>query len=109
MTGWQTATKEQVEAYNARRRAKYAEEQAKTAHQPKWKSSIYRTEETTVKKGRRKSVEDQARHNMLRDFLVATTPEEKRKVIESFAPHYFVFGNKLDPRNPYEENEDEQL
>lgn len=28
--------------------------------------------------------------NMLRDFLNAKTPTEKRQVIKTFAPHYFV-------------------
>ena len=46
---------------------------------------------------------------MLRDFLTATTAQEKRAVIESFAPHYFVFGTQLNPTNPYKENEDERL
>jgi hypothetical protein len=45
------------------------------------------------------------RDTMLADFLRATTPNEKRQVIKNFAPHYFVFGEKLDPRNPYERNE----
>ena len=49
------------------------------------------------------------RDRMLRDFLNAPTPEEKRRVIASFAPHYFVFGNTLNPNNPYEESNNEQL
>lgn len=40
--------------------------------------------------------------NMLVQFLRATTPKEKRDVIKSFAPHYFIFGETLDPRNPYD-------
>ena len=40
--------------------------------------------------------------NMLMQFLRATTPKEKRDVIKSFAPHYFIFGETLDPRNPYD-------
>lgn len=47
------------------------------------------------------------RDRMLHDFLMARTPTEKRRVIESFAPHYFVFGTTLNPNNPYKENEDE--
>jgi hypothetical protein len=38
---------------------------------------------------------------MLADFLRAPTAEAKRKVIETFAPHYFL----LTPK----ENEDERL
>jgi len=48
------------------------------------------------------------RDRMLHDFLLAKTPTEKRRVIESFAPHYFVFGTKLDP-NPTKETEDETI
>ena len=49
------------------------------------------------------------RDRMLRDFLNARTPAEKRRVIESFAPHYFIFGTQLNPNNPYKENDDGQL
>jgi hypothetical protein len=45
------------------------------------------------------------RDTMLADFLRAKTPYEKREIIKTFSPHYFVFGNTLDPRNPYEEGE----
>jgi hypothetical protein len=53
--------------------------------------------------------EDEQRRNMLADFLRAPTAREKRKVIESFAPYYFVFGTTLDPRphQPTEENDNE--
>lgn len=44
---------------------------------------------------------------MLRDFLNAKTPQAKREIIATFAPHYFIFGERLDPRNPYEERGDE--
>ena len=44
---------------------------------------------------------------MLADFLRAPTAEAKRAVIEKFAPHYFVFGTKLNPQ-PTKENEDER-
>ena len=43
---------------------------------------------------------------MLTQFLRAETPAQKRAVIKSFAPHYFIFGTKLDP-NPTKENDDE--
>ena len=47
------------------------------------------------------------RDRMLRDFLNAGTPQEKRKVIESFAPHYFVFGTKLNPNPNYNQPSEE--
>jgi hypothetical protein len=39
---------------------------------------------------------------MLADFLRAPTAEAKRKVIETFAPHYFLL-------TPTKEKEDERL
>lgn len=47
---------------------------------------------------------DTQARRMLADFLNAPTAEEKRKVIESFAPHYFL----LTP-NPTKENENETV
>lgn len=91
---------EQVEAYNARRRAKYAEEQAKLADMPKW---IPPTPLDNTKRGRKRA--DEIKRRMLTDFLNAKTPHDKREVIKSFNPYYFQFGNKLDPRNPYERND----
>lgn len=55
------------------------------------------------RKAKRTSPQD----TMLADFLKANSPSEKRQVIKNFAPHYFIFGDKLDPRNPYEERSDE--
>ena len=67
---------------------------------------IKRSDEWAKRKARRMSPKD----TMLADFLRATTPHEKREVIKNFAPHYFVFGEKLDPKNPYEkENDHEEL
>jgi hypothetical protein len=43
---------------------------------------------------------------MLTEFLNAHTPQEKREVIKSFNPLYFVFGETLNPRK---EVEHEQL
>ena len=57
--------------------------------------------------GKRKARRQSPRDTMLTDFLRATTPSEKREVIKNFAPHYFIFGESLDPRNPYELNEGE--
>ena len=81
MTTWEALTPEQ--------RDKYLERDKKNR---KAKSQAKRDEEM--------------RRNMLGNFLRAKTAEEKRAVIESFAPHYFVFGNTLNPNNPYEENDD---
>lgn len=53
-----------------------------------------------AKEKKRKTTPQQ---NMLRDFLLAKTAEEKRDVIKTFAPYYFVFGTTLNPKSPYEE------
>lgn len=37
----------------------------------------------------------------------AITASQKREIIELVNPNYYLFGNKLDPRNPYEVNENE--
>ena len=50
--------------------------------------------------------EPRPQDHMLADFLRAPTAEAKRAVIEQFAPHYFVFGTKLNPQ-PTKEKEDE--
>ena len=39
---------------------------------------------------------------MLTEFLNAHTPHEKREVIRSFNPLYFVFGETLNPRKEVE-------
>ena len=39
---------------------------------------------------------------MLTEFLNAQTPHEKREVIRSFNPLYFVFGETLNPRKEVE-------
>jgi len=44
---------------------------------------------------------------MLANLLKAKTPKEKREVIKTFSPYHFAFGTKLNPNNPYKENEDE--
>lgn len=46
--------------------------------------------------------EPRPQDRMLADFLRAPTAEQKRKVIEQFAPHYFLLA-------PTKENEDERL
>ena len=55
---------------------------------------------------KRKSVREQQSMRMLTEFLKAKTPNEKREVIKSFNPYYFVFGDTLDP-NPTKENHDD--
>jgi hypothetical protein len=56
-----------------------------------------------------KSMRDQESMRMLTEFLNAQTPQQKRAVISSFNPHYFLFGNKLNPRKEelYEDNPSE--
>ena len=55
---------------------------------------------------RRKAKKSSPQDRMLTDFLRAETAEEKRKVIEAFAPYYFVFGKKLKPNNVRNEEDD---
>jgi hypothetical protein len=43
-------------------------------------------------------VREQESLRMLTQFLNAHTPQEKRAVIRSFNPLYFVFGETLNPR-----------
>jgi hypothetical protein len=45
---------------------------------------------------------------MLAEFMKAQTPHEKREVIRSFNPLYFVFGETLNPRKEVE-NETHEL
>jgi hypothetical protein len=45
---------------------------------------------------------------MLKDFLSAKTPHEKREVIRGFNALYYIFGDTQDPRNPYEEGENHE-
>ena len=56
----------------------------------------------------RKAKRASPQETMLRDFLLAKTPYEKREVIKTFNPFYFTFGETLDP-NPRKEMQDEQL
>jgi len=55
---------------------------------------------------KRKSVREQQSVRMLAEFMQAQTPHEKREVIRSFNPLYFVFGETLNPRKEdlYEDN-----
>jgi hypothetical protein len=52
----------------------------------------------------RKAKRTSPRETMLVDFLRAKTPHEKREVIKTFNPYYFVFGDTL---NPQKENHDD--
>ena len=54
--------------------------------------------EWAQRKARRREQVCSPKELMLRDFLRATTAQEKRAVIKTFNPHYFVFGETLDPR-----------
>ena len=45
-----------------------------------------------------KAKEDAQRRGMLAAFLSAPDAQAKREVIKTFTPHYFVFGNTLNPR-----------
>jgi hypothetical protein len=42
---------------------------------------------------------------MLTEFLNAHSPQQKREVIKTFNPLYFVFGETLDPRKEVEHEE----
>ena len=53
----------------------------------------------------RKARKMSPRDTMLTDFLRATTPHEKREVIKTFNPHYFAFGETLNPRKEVEHEE----
>ena len=55
--------------------------------------------------GKRKARRQSPRDTMLTDFLRATTPHEKREVIKTFNPHYFAFGETLNPRKEVEHEE----
>ena len=61
----------------------------------------------TITYAQRKAKKSSPQENMLRDFLQAKTPYEKRQVIKTFNPHYFILGETLDPRK--EVNHEEQL
>jgi hypothetical protein len=57
-------------------------------------------------KRKTKSVRENESMRMLTELLRAQTPQEKRAVISSFNPYYFVFGETLNPRKEveYEDN-----
>lgn len=65
-----------------------------------------RTRHGEWSKRKSKSVREQQSTRMLTEFLNAHTPYQKREVIKSFNPLYFVFGETLNPRK---EVEHEQL
>ena len=54
---------------------------------------------------KRKERKMSPKDTMLTDFLRATTPHEKREVIKTFNPHYFAFGETLNPRKEIENEE----
>ena len=54
-----------------------------------------------------KSVREQESTRMLTEFLRAQTAQEKRAVISSFNPLYFVLGETLNPRKEVEHETNE--
>ncbi len=46
-------------------------------------------------KRKTKSVREQQSMRMLTEFLKAQTPQQKREVVKTFNPHYFIFGETL--------------
>ena len=45
--------------------------------------------------------------SLLGQMKVCGGIREKRELIKRHNPYHYIFGIKLDPRNPYEENDDE--
>lgn len=43
--------------------------------------------------------------SMLGQMKVCTDPDKKRELVKSYNPNHYIFGFKLDPRNPYEQGE----
>ena len=71
----------------------------------KWEKLTPEQRSKTLKKQRDKRLqakEETLRRGMLTAFLSAPDADAKREVIKSFAPHYFVFGNTLNPRKEVE-------
>jgi len=89
LTDWAKLPQEKRDEYNAKKRADYAKQ-----NMDGWREARRRRATTP-------------QENMLRDFLLAKTPHEKRQVIKTFNPYYFQFGTTLDAR-PTQENDNEQ-
>lgn len=47
------------------------------------------------------------KESMLGQIVVCSGMREKRALVKKFNPHFYIFGTSLDPRNPYEEKENE--
>lgn len=60
------------------------------------------TTHTITDYAKRKLKRTSPQDTMLRDFLLAKTPHEKREVIKTFNPYYFAFGETLNPRKEIE-------
>ena len=58
----------------------------------------------TRSQNQRKQAEAQS---MLGQIVVCSGIKAKRALIKKFNPHFYIFGTALDPRNPYEEKENE--
>ncbi len=71
-------------------------------HTPEQRKA-YSDQNVAMKRAKRLAkLQDEKARNMLADFLKAQTPSEKRKVIESFAPHYFLLTPNLTKENENE-------
>lgn len=46
-------------------------------------------------------------NQMMFNLSKAITKQQKRDIIKQSNPTHYIFGSKLDPRNPYEVNENE--
>jgi thymidylate synthase len=58
-------------------------------------NKIYNPEWSARKRRNRNELEAL---RMLVELMKADTPKEKRKVIKTYNPYHYIFGNKLNPR-----------
>lgn len=70
----------------------------------------YLSQQKAKREGRNQAKRrDEETRAFLKNFLNSKTLTEKRALAKAYNPFLYQFGYKLDPNNPYEENEDEQL
>lgn len=55
----------------------------------------------TRSQNQRKQAEAQS---MLGQIVVCSGIKDKRAIVKRFNPNHYIFGTKLDPKNPYEED-----